>query len=57
MSHDACPERARQADPNLSPIQKIGGQVCDCAHVILDPPDITPDPPTFRDVTAGHLGD
>lgn len=37
-NHEKCPEIARQADPTLNPVQKIGGSLCDCAHVVLTSP-------------------
>ena len=30
--HCACPEVARQADPDLLPIDKVANSACYCAH-------------------------
>ena len=38
QEHVLCPEKVRQSDPTLNPVQKIGGSLCDCAHVVLTSP-------------------
>ncbi len=30
--HEGCPETARQLDPDLSDIDRLGGAMCYCAH-------------------------
>ena len=35
-NHDACPEKARQADPTLGALEKAVGAWCFCAHIVLE---------------------
>jgi hypothetical protein len=34
QNHEDCPEIARQADPEVGKVQKLGGEWCYCHHVI-----------------------
>lgn len=32
QEHDRCKEKARQERTDLSPLDRAGGQLCDCHH-------------------------
>jgi hypothetical protein len=44
--HEGCPEVARQADPDISDLDKIASEWCYCAHFTgpSTRPDRKPDP-------------
>lgn len=37
--HGDCPELARQADKGIGKIDKLGGDLCYCHHVVIPVPE------------------